>query len=179
MAKVVDHVCETYHTCASLRKLPEPLLNQTTDDPPDTVGVCFAADVLKRCKQTILVLRETTTSYTAASIIPDEKSITLRDNLARLCVALRPVSGPPATVRVDPAPGFVSLKEDSALQQLGISVEIGPIKNVNKNPVAEKAISELEEELIRQTPGGGPVTLITYIHTYNNLFWHAGLNNSG
>ncbi len=169
MAKVVDHVCETCHTCASLRKLPEPLLNQTTDDPPDTVGVCFAADVLKRCKQTILVLRETTTSYTAASIIPDEKSITLRDNLARLCVALRPVSGPPATVRVDPAPGFVSLKEDSALQQLGISVEIGRIKNVNKNPVAEKAISELEEELIRQTPGGGPVTQLGLAITISRL----------
>ena len=31
-------------------------------------------------------------------------------------------------------------------------------KNKNKNPVAEKAVCELEEELIRQEPGGRPVS---------------------
>ena len=30
-------------------------------------------------------------------------------------------------------------------------------KNKNKNPVAEKAVCELEEELIHQEPGGCPV----------------------
>ena len=127
MPQVIDHVCETCHTCASLRKLPETLTKHTSDNPPDVVGISFAADVLRRCKQVILLLRETTTSYTSASIIPDEKSATLRHNLAHLCVGLRPLSGPPVTIRVDPAPGFVSLKDDSKLQQLGISVEIGKI----------------------------------------------------
>jgi hypothetical protein len=104
MPQVIDHVCETCHTCASLRKLPETLTKHTSENPPDMVGVSFAADVLRRCKQVILVLRETTTSYTSASIIPAEKSATLRDNLARLCVGLRPPSGPcaPVKVRVDP-----------------------------------------------------------------------------
>ena len=39
-----------------------------------------------------------------------------------------------------------------------MSIEVGRIKNVNKNPVAEKAIAEVEDELRRQLPGGGPVT---------------------
>ena len=158
MAKVVDRVCDACHTCASLRKLPKPLIKHNSETPPNRVGVSFAADVLKRCKQTILILRETTTSFTTASIISDEKSATLRDNLARLCIALRPTSGPHVTIRVDPAPGFVALKDDSILHQLGMSVEVGRIKNVNKNPVAEKAIAELEDELRHQLPGGGAVT---------------------
>ena len=158
MAKVVDRVCDACHTCASLRKPPKPLIKHNSETPPNRVGVSFAADVLKRCKQTILILRETTTSFTTASIISDEKSATLRDNLARLCIALRPTSGPHVTIRVDPAPGFVALKDDSILHQLGMSVEVGRIKNVNKNPVAEKAIAELEDELRHQLPGGGAVT---------------------
>ena len=74
MPQVIDHVCETCHTCASLRKLPETLTKHTSENPPDIVGVSFAADVLRRGKQVVLVLRETTTSYTSASIIPDEKT---------------------------------------------------------------------------------------------------------
>ena len=158
MAKVVDRVCDACHTCASLRKLPKPLIKHNSETPPNRVGVSFAADVLKRCKQIILILRETTTSFTTASIISDEKSATLRDNLARLCIPLRPTSGPHVTIRVDPAPGFVALKDDPILHQLGMSVEVGRIKNVNKNPVAEKAIAEVEDELRHQLPGGGAVT---------------------
>ena len=158
LAQVIERVCDTCHTCTSLRQLPEPLKVQTTEDPPAVVGTSFAADVLKRNKQAILVLRETSTSYTVASIVPDEKTNSLRETIARLCLDLRHVSGLPATVRVDPAPGFVALTNGTTLKQLGIFLEIGRIKNTNKNPVAEKAISELENELLRQIPNGGTVT---------------------
>jgi len=73
-------------------------------------------------------------------------------------VGLHPLDGPQVVIRVDPAPGFVSLKNTHALQHLGISVEVGRVKNTNKNPVAERVVLELEEELLRQEPGGGPVT---------------------
>jgi len=61
-------------------------------------------------------------------------------------------------IRVDPVPGFVSLKNTNALQLLNSSIKVGRVKNTNKNPVAERAVLELEEELLRQEPGGGPVT---------------------
>ena len=73
-------------------------------------------------------------------------------------MGLHPLDGPPAVIRVDPAHGVVSLKNINALQYLGISVEVGRIKNTNKNPVAKRAVLELEEELLRQEPCGGPVT---------------------
>ena len=71
---------------------------------------------------------------------------------------LRPMDGPKAVIRVDPAPGFVALVDDKALSDLHIQVEIGRVKNVNKNPVAERAIVELECQILKQEPGDGSVS---------------------
>ena len=49
------------------------------------------------------------------------------------------------------------MSNNASLKHLNITIEVGGIKNKNKNPVAEKAVRELEEELIRQEPGGRPV----------------------
>ena len=157
MPRAVDHAYDTCHTCCSLQKFPDKLIDQTSEEPPESVGFSFAADVLRRNRQLIFVLRETVTSYTVASLIDNERHETLREALARLVMELHPLDGPIALVRVDPAPGFIALKDDSLLQQLRINIEVGRVKNVNKNPVAERAVQELEEELLRQEPGGGAV----------------------
>ena len=47
------------------------------------------------------------------------------------------------------------------IQQHRIILELGCAKNINKNPVAEKAIQELEGELFRLDPLGGAVTPLT------------------
>ena len=146
MTKAIDRVRDMCHTNTSLRNLPQRLPNQTTNDPPAVVGISFAADVLRRSKQFILVLLETSTSFTSACIIPDEKTATLRDNLSTLFVALHSPDGPPATIRVDPAPGFRALKNDPVLLTLGITLKNGRAKSINK------AVAEVEEELRRQTP---------------------------
>ena len=39
-----------------------------------------------------------------------------------------------------------------------IVLEIGRVKNWNRNPVAERAVQELELELLQQDPHGGPVS---------------------
>ena len=54
------------------------------------------------------------------------------------------------TIRVDPHPSFLSLKEDKILKEHKISLEIGQEKNVNKNSVAERGIQELEEDISKQ-----------------------------
>ena len=97
-------------------------------------------------------------SYTSTCIVESERHDALRDCIVRLCVEFRPLDGPPAVIRVDPAPGFIALVEDPTLQRLGIRLEVGRVKNPNKNPVAEKAVLEVEDELLRQEPCGGPVS---------------------
>ena len=119
------------------------------------VGVAFAADAINRNRQLILVLRGCTTSYTASCLIQDERHGTLRDALTRLIIGVHPLDGPTAIVRVYPAPGLVSMSSNDSLKHLNVTIKDGRVKNKNKNknPVAKKAVCELEEELIRQEPG--------------------------
>ena len=58
----------------------------------------------------------------------------------------------------DPAPGFASMSSNNSLKHLNVTIEVGRVKNRNTNPVAEKTVRELEEELIRQEPGERPVS---------------------
>ena len=158
MDKAIERVSLGCHSCAALRHAPHTVIDQSTSDPPAAVGVSFAADILKQSPQLILVLRECVTSYTSTLLVVDEKHGTLRDGLIQLCVGLRPLDGPNAVIRCDPAPAFRALVNDQLLLQHKISLEIGRVKNQNKNPVAERAIQELEHELLRLQPEDGTVS---------------------
>ena len=108
----IERVTDTYHIyiCMSLLKLPQTLIEQSTTHLPDAIGVSFAADVIKRSRQLKFVIRET--------VVESERHDALRDCIVRLCVEFRPLDGPPAVIRVDPAPGFIALVEDQTLQRL-------------------------------------------------------------
>ena len=91
-------------------------------------------------------------------MVHDEKHDTLRDALTQLIVGLHPLDGPRAIIRVDPSPGFQSMANNDSLNHLNVTIDVGRVKNKNKNRVAEKAVRELEEELIRKEPDGRPVS---------------------
>ena len=161
MDKAIKEATDTCHQCQSMKSHPTLVQEQSTSDPPPTVGCTFAADVIRRERQCIFVMRETVTSYTVTSIISDERHETLRDAIICSVSTMHPLDGPSTVVRTDPAPAFVSLATDDILRSSRISIEIGRTKNPNKNPVAEKAVAELETELKRQQQGSGPVTPVT------------------
>ena len=169
MDKAIERVVNSCTSCAALSHTPLARIEQSSCEPPDVVGISFAADVLKRSRQLILVLRESVTSYTSTMVIEDERHHTLRDALLRLCIQLRPLDGPPAVILTDTAPGFKSLVNDQLLQLHRIVLELGNPKNPNKNPVAEKAVQELEIELLRQDPLGGAVSEVTLAVATANL----------
>ncbi|CAB4013223.1 Retrovirus-related Pol poly from transposon opus [Paramuricea clavata] len=147
----------------AVAKLADDLyFEQSTTPSPETVGVSFAADVIKRKRKLILVLRECITSFTTTTLIQDERHQYLRDALVRLCIELRPLDGPPAVIRTDPAPGFKALVNDPLLRSDRLSIEIGRVKNNNKYPVAERAVEELQNELLRQDPSDGYVSLLAF-----------------
>lgn len=167
--KALDQCSQSCHLCASLQKIPSRVIEQSSSEPPAAVGISFAADVIKRNRQLILVVRENASSFTTSCIIEDERRDSLRSGLLRLCLELCPLSGPHAVIRVDPAPGFASLVNDDQLRHHRISVEIGRTKNPNKNPVAEKCIAELSDEFLRICPEGGAVTPLTLAIATANL----------
>ena len=145
MDKAIERITDGCHHCASLIRCPHTTVEQSTTPSPETVGVPFAADVIKRNRQLILVLRECITSFTTTALIQDERHQSLRDALVRLCIELRPLDGPPAVIRTDPAPGFKALVNDPLLHSHRLSIEIGRVKNNNKNPMAERAIQGAAE----------------------------------
>ncbi|CAH3035332.1 unnamed protein product, partial [Porites lobata] len=53
-----------------------------------------------------------------------------------------------------------SMANNDSLNYLNVTIDVGRVKNKNKNPIAEKAVRELEEELIRQEPGSRPVSAV-------------------
>ena len=77
MNDAISCVTSAWHTCASLRRFPSSLVSQSSDDPPEVVGVSFATDVIKCNRQLILVLCKCTTSFTASCLIRDDRHDTL------------------------------------------------------------------------------------------------------
>ena len=70
---------------------------------------------------------------------------------------------------MDCHPTFQSLSKDAVLKKFGITLELGNAKNPNKNSVAEKAIQELENELIKENPNNKPLTEILLCKATFNL----------
>ena len=66
--KAIDRVTQGCHQCATLRQTPKVHEEQTTSLPPEAVGFSCTADVIKRSRQLILVLRECVTSFTATTV---------------------------------------------------------------------------------------------------------------
>ena len=158
MDSAIDVTVSACHHCTALKALPCSIEPQSTSPPPNVMGQTFAADVMRRYRQCVLVLRDTVSCHTKSIIIADEKRDTLRTALLTLCSELRCLGDAGITIRVDGAPGFTSLSNDTIFQKHGIKLEIGNVKNLNKNPVAEKAIQELGLELLHLIPEGGPIS---------------------
>ena len=135
----------------------------------------FDKIMLKESTQKIVVLRENLTSYTNSLIIPNQTKPVLRERLITLLSHLR--LGDKIHVRVDGQSALSSLRSDNSLAPLGIVLETGLPKNVNKNAVVDKAIRELRDQLVRLAPQGGKIsqaTLARATDSLNSLIRHSG-----
>ena len=173
---IVQNVVDSCSHCNSLKRLPPEICEQTSSPSPTKIGEQFAVDVIRRCSQKIFTTREVHSSFTSAMILSDEKADTLRDALLQETTMLRSLH---CSIRVDNAPGFVSLKNDKTLLHNGIHLDFGRVKNPNKNPVAEKCNQEFEDELLRLDPSGKPIdksTLSKVLQTLNCRIRNRGLS---
>ena len=138
--------------------MPVELHAQSSSLPPNSPLYEYAGDVLRRCKQFILVIRDTFSSFTCTSLMSDEQHSTLRSFLIVMLSTLKPNPQSKALVRVDNAPGFRALRGDTTLTSHNIELDFGRVHNKNKNPVVEKGIRELGSEILRLHPEGGPIS---------------------
>ena len=155
--KCAEDVSASCDTCNSLKFVPEELCVHSTSIPT-AVGTMFAFDVLRRERQLIGILRESVTSYSVTSLMNSEDHVDHRNTILILAAELK---GFASEIRVDPAPGLASLRGDAILKANGIVLDVGQEKNPNKNPIAERAVQELELEILKIQPDKGPVSAVT------------------
>ena len=86
LEKALDRSSWCCHLCFSLKKVPSTLVEQSTSDPPDGFGVSFTADIIKRYRQLVLVIREASMSFMASYLLDDERRESIRSGLLRLCL---------------------------------------------------------------------------------------------
>ncbi|PFX17944.1 hypothetical protein AWC38_SpisGene17719 [Stylophora pistillata] len=176
--KAIDLVSSSCHIFESVKSIPKQFQPQSSKEPSQTIGVSFAADVARSHRQLILVQRETVSSYTLTTLIKSKKHEDLRNALVILYSQLRSLHDGGATIRVDPATRFCALTTDPILLSQGITLEIGRVKNLNKNPVAERAIEAIGLEVLNLFPEGRPVsdvTLALATANMNSCILHDGL----
>ena len=173
----IPKLTSTCAQCMALASLPKSLEKFSTSEQQPTLGSDFACDVLCRARQRIFLIRDNFSSYTMTKLIANEQRDTLKAALIETTAELKATNG--CTVRIDGATGFQSLVADKSLSAAGIQLEPGRIKNRNKNPIAEKAIQELEHELKRAHPDGGPISesaLAKVTATLNSRVRNRGLS---
>ena len=167
----INEVVDSCHQCASVKKLPKVLLEDSTTIPQSFASK-FTADVIEREGQRILILRDCLSQYTRGLLIQDQKADTLKNALFMLTLDLIPDSG--AEIRVDGATAFQSLEKESqedssVFSKYNIKIVIGRPLNKNKNPVAENAVQEVQKEILRLKPSSGPITLLDLILVLRNI----------
>ena len=156
--KAISRTIDSCHTCMSLKQIPSQFKKQSSTKPPDKIGSWYASDVVKREGQLVLLVRENVSALTHATLLLSESSQSLKDGLITTISRFRPPSGDEVKIRVDGASGFQALLTDSLLESYHIKIEIGEIKNCNKNPISERSVSEFHNELCKLKPSGGRIT---------------------
>ena len=179
LESILPKVYDTCHQCQSIKDIPTALISQSTEDPPNSVGERFAADIIKRHKQMFLIMRECTTSYTLAQFLHSETAEEVSATIMQLSNLMRPSSLLPIYIRVDPSTSHQSLfkSKDSILKAQNIHLVLGRTLNVNKNPVIDKACRELIREILLLHPAGGPLTSSQLSQAIANL--NSRLRSSG
>ena len=159
-SKVIEMVTNNCETCNSLKAIPREMFKESSSPSAKIPGERLAADVICRKKQKILVVRDCLTSFTCATFINDETAAEYKNALILCCL---PLKFNKSTIRVDCAPALQKLISNDSLASHGISLDMGNPKNVNKNPVAEKANQELEKELLKVEPTGNPISAVVLL----------------
>ena len=155
--QAISRVVDGCHSCASLKKVPARFKEQSSSIPDSRLGASFAGDIINRENQSIFLLRENISSLTDAVIIPNESTIEIRNALVQMLSRFRPLLSFKAIIRLDGQSSFQSLQKN-CLEQMNVEVEIGDAKNINRNPIAERAVIDFHEELCKVKPDGGKIS---------------------
>ena len=146
------------YSCRSRLTVPEKLVKFNPVSQPKHPGELFNADIIQRSAQNILVARDLFSCLTVTTIVPSQSAEDIKDGIVTI---IQPVRKPgPVVVRMDNAPGNMSLKKfpHPELLKLDISIDLGDKLNKNSIASVDRAQQELEAELKKLSPEGQKIT---------------------
>ena len=152
-------------------KLPKTPIEDTTSTS-EVLGSNFAADIIEREGQRILIVRESLSQYTRAVLVKDQTADTLKNAIIHLILDILPDTG--TEIRVNGATAFQalereSLTNDSLLNKMGVKIVVGRLLNKNKNPRAENAVKEMQREILRLKNAPGRITPLELALVLKNM----------
>ena len=161
-AQTISDLIDECSQCKSVKTLPKVLLQDTTTIP-NGFATNFAADVIERAGQRVLVVTESLTGWIEARLIDNQTADSIGTALFSCITPFLAESG--TNVRTDGATAFQSLAAEAAQSSSvwakhNIKIEIGRAMNVNKNPEAENKIKELEREVLKLKMTRMPISAI-------------------
>ena len=168
---IIEEVTAACRQCLTMKTLPKVVTEFVTTSP-GKFATRFSTDVLERSQQRLLVTVEDASHFTMVELIPDQRTDTIRPAILHQVLPIIPMTG--ATIRSDNGPSFQSLKieaekEGSLWHRHKITWELGATYNVNKNPICENKIRELEKEILRFKGNNGPLSRLELIEIVSNL----------
>ena len=122
----IDSLYQDCYQCKTSTPLPKPCTSHTTCTDMAHPGKFFHADVIRRERQKIFIIRDNF-SLTSATLVPTEQAEDLKHATISLTSPIRLADN--ITVRVDAATGFQALKHSPDIIQLGIDIQIGHAHN--------------------------------------------------
>ena len=176
--EIIKDVVSSCTVCLSTKSFPKHMPEYITETKPVSINTEFAADVMVRGGK-FLILREVLTSHTSSMKVANEKGDTLKEAL--LVLLSNHKSRKKISIRSDNQTGFASLVNDKLLTKLNIEIILGDPKNINKNPVAERAIREIEDEIIKIQSADKEITpavLAQATMTVNNKLRYLGYSSN-
>ena len=175
--QIIHEVMDNCMLCKANKQIPKSKPEYRSISNPEHPGLIFNADVIKRYGQKIIVCTDIFSSYSTAKIILNEQSQTLLQSLIECISPIR--SNNPVLIRTDSASGFKALIKDPSLERLSIKIETTDPSNKNSIGTVDKAIRELEEEIVKVAPHSSSINqtiLALALESLNTKIRNRGLS---
>ena len=151
---ILDKLYDECSLCNSMKKLPKQEIFSTTTNAT-MPGTHFVADVMRRAKQKILVIRDQFSSFTLAQFIDSENHQDLQTAIIKMITPIR--ANDTVVIRTDQATGFQKLKSNKSLNDVNVLLELSDDFSKNGTAVVDKGIQELEREITILHPKEAPI----------------------
>ena len=129
VSNIFKAITDECFKCKARKKIPKEMKSFTSVTNPASPCINFVSDVVKRAKQLIIVTRDSFSDFVTTALIKSECANDLKEGIIITTSTVR--RNTPILVRVDNAPGFLSLKNsnDKDLQELNITIELSDPNN--------------------------------------------------